>query len=227
MVQGLKHLTASPENTAAFYVMFSSYFYCLYTVAMQNRQQLRTEIRRRRMALTASEQQQAATALVKRVLGQPTLMAQQHVALYLSNDGEINTAPLIQALLAAGKNLYLPVLHPFASGYLLFQHYQAQTPLQPNRFGIAEPVLNCAEVKPVPELEVIFTPLVAFDSQGQRLGMGGGFYDRTLAQLPVNHTTAIVGLAHSCQQVAAVPVEPWDQPLDAIVTPDHYFQFRA
>lgn len=193
---------------------------------MQNRQQLRSEIRRRRQALTAAEQQHAATALVQQVLQHPSLMALQHFALYLTNEGEINTAPLIHAFLAAGKNLYLPVLHPFAAGYLLFQHYQPQTPLQPNRFGIAEPVLNCAEIKPLAELDVIFTPLVAFDSQGQRLGMGGGFYDRTLAQLPFDATTTVIGLAHDCQQVTAVPVEAWDQPLDAIFTPSQYFQFK-
>lgn len=193
---------------------------------MQSRQQLRTEIRRRRMALTAREQQQAATSLAQHVLQQPQLIAKQHFALYLSNDGEINTAPLITALRAAGKTLYLPVLHPFAAGYLLFQHYQPHTPLQANRFAIAEPVLNCTQVQPVAELDVIFTPLVAFDAAGQRLGMGGGFYDRTLSQLPPQHHCAIIGLAHNCQQVEQVPVEPWDQPLDAIVTPAHYYQFK-
>lgn len=193
---------------------------------MQSRQQLRTEIRRRRMALTASAQQQAAASLVQQVLQQPHLMAKQHFALYLSNDGEINTAPLIAALRSAGKTLYLPVLHPFATGYLLFQHYEVHTPLQPNRFAIAEPVLNCAQVKPVAELEVIFTPLVAFDASGQRLGMGGGFYDRTLSQLPRPHHCAIIGLAHNCQQVAQVPVEPWDQPLDAIITPAHVYHLK-
>lgn len=197
-----------------------------FLFSMPSRQQLRTEMRRRRQSLTAAEQQQAAAALVEQVLQHPSLMALQHFALYLTNEGEINTAPLIQALLAIGKNLYLPVLHPFAAGYLLFQHYRPQTPLQPNRFGIAEPVLNCAEIKPLAELDVIFTPLVAFDSQGQRLGMGGGFYDRTLAQLPFDATTTVIGLAHDCQQVTAVPVEAWDQPLDAVITPSQYFQFK-
>jgi len=226
MVQGLKQVTAISENTSSFYVMVYRTFSSLLSSAMPSRQQLRTEIRRRRMALTVSDQLQAATALVQQVLQQPVLMAKQHFALYLSNDGEINTAPLIAALRAAGKTLYLPVLHPFAAGYLLFQQYQPATPLHANRFGIAEPELNCADIKPVAELDVIFTPLVAFDSRGQRLGMGGGFYDRTLAQLAANHNASIIGLAHSCQQVAQVPVEPWDQPLHAIITPAHYYRFQ-
>lgn len=192
---------------------------------MQNRQQLRTEIRRRRMALSANEQAQAASALVQQVLSAPALMARQHFALYLSNDGEINTAPLIAALLAYGKTLYLPILHPVVPGYLVFQHYDQHTPMTTNRFGIAEPALNCATIKPVAELEVIFTPLVAFDKQGNRLGMGGGFYDRTLAQLPKNHHTALIGLAHQCQLVSELPVAAWDQPLDGIITPTEYYQF--
>lgn len=192
---------------------------------MQNRQQLRTEIRRRRMSLSADEQTQAASALVQQVLSAPALMARQHFALYLSNDGEINTAPLIAALLAYGKTLYLPILHPVVPGYLVFQHYDQHTPMTTNRFGIAEPALNCASIKPVAELEVIFTPLVAFDKQGNRLGMGGGFYDRTLAQLPKNHRTALIGLAHQCQLVSGLPVAAWDQPLDGIITPTEYYQF--
>lgn len=192
---------------------------------MQNRQQLRTEIRRRRMALTTSEQQQAANALVTQVLQHPTLMAKQHFALYLSNDGEINTTPLITALLAAGKTLYLPILHPVVPGYLLFQHYDKNTAMTTNRFGIAEPAINCSQLKPVAELEVIFTPLVAFDAQGNRLGMGGGFYDRTLSQLPSGHSTALIGLAHQCQLVPQLPVAAWDQPLNGIITPTKYYHF--
>lgn len=199
---------------------------------MQNRQQLRTDIRRRRMALSAAEQQHAAAALATQLLQQPTLLGQQHFALYLTHEGEIDTAPLISALRQLGKQLYLPVLHPFQPGYLLFQQFLPTTPLRANRFGIAEPVLNCAEIMPVAALQVIFTPLVAFDSLGHRLGMGGGFYDRTLAQLPAASQSgaastrpAIIGLAHNCQQVSAVPVDAWDQPLDAIITPGHYFNF--
>lgn len=192
---------------------------------MQNRQQLRTEIRRRRMALSASEQQQAASALVKQVLQHHSLMAKQHFALYLSNDGEINTTPLITALLAKGKNLYLPILHPVVPGYLLFQHYDNSTLMRPNRFGIAEPAINCSQIIPVAELDVIFTPLVAFDEQGNRLGMGGGFYDRTLSQLPDGHSTALIGLAHQCQRVPQLPVAAWDQPLNSIITPTKCYHF--
>ncbi|WP_159287438.1 5-formyltetrahydrofolate cyclo-ligase, partial [Klebsiella pneumoniae] len=103
------------------------------------------------------------------------------IALYLANDGELNTQPLIEWLWQQGKQVYLPVLHPFAKGHLLFLHYHTHTPMDKNRYGIAEPKLDQRLICPVRELDIIGTPLVAFDQSGQRLGMGGGYYDRTLA----------------------------------------------
>ncbi len=70
-------------------------------------------------------------------------------------------------------------------------------------------------------------PLVAFDSQGQRLGMGGGFYDRTLAQTDLMKKSPLrIGLAHDCQYLDYLPVEPWDLPLAWVLTPKHTYQFR-
>lgn len=193
---------------------------------MLNRAQLRTEIRHRRQQLSVQAQQDAAAGLVRQLLNTAEVVAAQHIALYLSNDSEIDTAVLIRALWQAGKSVYLPILHPFCPGYLIFQHYQPTTPLLPNRFAIPEPALNCAELCPVQQLDLIFTPLVAFDSDGQRLGMGGGFYDRTLAQLPAQHHSRVIGLAHDCQQVPQLPVEPWDQPLDAVATGSRLLRFN-
>ena len=82
----------------------------------------------------------------------------------------------------------------------------------PNQFGILEPPLNVQEILPTEKLDIIFTPLVAFDKQGNRLGMGGGFYDRTLQDWRSKNFIP-VGLAHQCQQIEALPVESWDIPL--------------
>ncbi|WP_214001018.1 5-formyltetrahydrofolate cyclo-ligase [Arsukibacterium sp.] len=192
----------------------------------ESRQALRQHVRRLRQQLSAAEQTAAATELARHISGNDWLQAKQHFALYLANDAELNTEPLIKALWQAGKNVYLPVLHPFSPGYLLFLHYDSRTELQPNRFGILEPRLNCARVMPVAALDIIFTPLVAFDATGNRLGMGGGFYDRTLSQLPADSSCQVIGLAHNCQQVAAVPVAAWDIPLQQLITPAQYFDFR-
>lgn len=197
------------------------------SLSLNTRQQLRALIRQRRKQLTPNQQQVAATQLVQQVLALPQLQHKQHIALYLANDGELDPYPLMQALWQQGKQLYLPVLHPFTAGYLLFVHYTPDTLLYPNRFGIPEPLPECHRIVPLNQLELIFTPLVAFDKAGNRLGMGGGFYDRTLAQLPKNSPCDVIGLAHSCQQVEAVPTEAWDIPLKQIITPEHVFEFLS
>ncbi len=163
---------------------------------------------------------------MQQCIAMPQLMQQQHFALYLANDGELSTAPLIQALWQAGKRVYLPLLDPDHPGQLVFMPYHAGTKLLPNRFGIGEPALNPSQLAPLNQLQVIFTPLVAFDHHGNRLGMGGGFYDRTLAQLPKDHHCQLMGLAHDCQQVAHIPVQSWDQPLQAVITPSRYLPFK-
>ncbi len=188
------------------------------------RQLIRKQIRQARQQLSSAQQQQAAKALSQQFLNLPELLNSQHIAVYLHNDGEIATAELINSLWQLGKSVYLPVLHPFTSGYLLFQHYQPNTLLTSNKYGIAEPILSCQDIKVVAELDLILTPLVAFDAQGQRIGMGGGFYDRTFAEQPLAQRR-MIGLAHDCQQVACIPTEAWDVPLPMVLTPSAVFRF--
>ena len=144
------------------------------------RNQLRQQIRKTRANLTALQQQQAEDSITQQALALIEERNAQHIALYLSFDGEISTDKLIKILWAQGKQVYLPVLHPFNPNHLLFLRYLPDTPMLKNKFGIWEPKLNVQSVLPLEELDILFTPLVAFDKQGNRLGMGGGFYDRTL-----------------------------------------------
>jgi 5-formyltetrahydrofolate cyclo-ligase len=217
------------------------------TALNSQRQAIRQQVRKLRKALSPQQQQQAAQQLSEQLLQLRQIIDATHIALYLSNDAELDTKPLIQALWQAGKQIYLPILHPFAPGYLIFQRYQQDTPMKLNKFQIPEPVLNCADLIPVTALEVICTPLVAFDAQGNRLGMGGGFYDRTLSQLAIHQLTpdqfvsgktaqqgttqqphiSLIGLAHQCQQVAEIPVEAWDIPLPLIVTPEQVLRQKS
>lgn len=188
------------------------------------RQVIRKQIRQARQQLSAVEQQQAAHRLCQQFLSLPELTSSQHIAIYLHNDGEIATTNLIQALWQLGKAVYLPVLHPFTPGFLLFQHYQPCTEMTCNKFGIAEPRLACQQVKCLFELDMVLTPLVAFDSDGQRIGMGGGFYDRTFAKQPLVQQR-MIGLAHDCQRVENIPAEVWDLPLPVVVTPSAIYRF--
>ena len=182
------------------------------------RQHLRTEVRQRRRALTPQQQQQAAHQAAQQVADHPRIQAAHSVAIFLSFDGELPTRPAIERLWSLGKRVVLPVLHPFSPGHLLFLDYQPDTELIPNRLRISEPGLDVRHILPLPQLDVILTPLVAFDDSGQRLGMGGGFYDRTLAHWRT-HGPYPIGLAHECQQVETIPTEAWDVPLPEIITP--------
>ena len=140
----------------------------------------------------------------------------QRIATYLANDGEIDAMEFIKSCWQRNIEVYLPVLHPFSSGNLLFLRYEKGTKMTVNKYGITEPQLDVTKVIPVSELDVIYTPLVAFDAKGNRMGMGGGYYDRTLA---ANPHIATIGIAHDCQQVDKLQVQPWDMPLQQIVTP--------
>ena len=118
------------------------------------------------------------------------------------------------------------MLHPFTPGHLLFLRYTATTPMTRNRYGIAEPELDVQQVLPHSMLDIICTPLVAFDEAGNRLGMGGGYYDRTLACWHEHQLgPRPLGLAHDCQQVDAVPQAQWDVPLPQIITPSRSWHF--
>jgi 5-formyltetrahydrofolate cyclo-ligase len=190
-------------------------FQALYA---QQRQDIRHQIRQRRRALTPEQQHTFALQTAERIAVHPRILAAQNIAVFLSFDGELNTRPLIERLWRQGLHVSLPVLHPFSPGNLLFLRYTPETPLISNRFNILEPQLDVRNVVPVGSLDVVLTPLVAFDSSGQRLGMGGGFYDRTLQNWQQTGSYPI-GLAHDCQQVEQIPAEHWDIPLPEIVTP--------
>lgn len=191
---------------------------------MNTRTLLRKEVRKRRNALSELEQSCAAKNLTNQLIKHPKIQKAKRIALYLSNDGELSTEKFIHWCWQQDKEVYLPVVHPFSKGNLLFLRYEKDTSLIDNTYGIAEPKLDVTQVCPLSLLDIICTPLVAFDSSGARLGMGGGFYDRSLATWQSTNLYPI-GIAHDCQQVDAVPVENWDIPLPEIITPKHTYLF--
>ncbi len=182
----------------------------------QQRQELRQLMRIKRLSLSETQQIQASKSIVEPALTLIEKYQATKIALYLPFNNEISPLPLIDALFQQGKQIYLPVLHPFSKGNLLFLEYKkSKNSLKYNRFGILEPCLNVKNILPLSQLEMIFVPLVACDKQGNRLGMGGGFYDRTLSQFSSNLIS--VGLAYSFQNIEQLPIESWDMPLDHIL----------
>ncbi|QIZ77672.1 5-formyltetrahydrofolate cyclo-ligase [Ferrimonas lipolytica] len=185
---------------------------------MHARQQLRQQLRQARQSLGQELQRAAAINLAAHLPDHSLLQHASHVAIYLAADGELDPHLLAEILHARGKTLALPIIHPFHRQQLLFQRYQPGMPLQPNRFGIDEPKLDKSALIPLQELDVIFMPLVGYDLGGNRLGMGGGFYDRTLGGFTETQRPTLIGLAHEVQRVPALPVQPWDVPIDAVAT---------
>ncbi|QCA06119.1 5-formyltetrahydrofolate cyclo-ligase [Pantoea vagans] len=193
--------------------------------SMLQRQEIRQQVRHLRRAMTDEQQAQAAEQLAELALNYAPLSTARNIALFLSVDGELNTRPLIARLWHLKKAVYLPVLHPFSPGNLLFLRYSPDTPLVPNKLRIPEPPLDIRQLITLDQLDLMLVPLVAFDQHGQRLGMGGGFYDRTLQNWR-QHGFLPVGLAHDCQQVDSLPVAEWDVPLPAVMTPSKLWQWE-
>jgi 5-formyltetrahydrofolate cyclo-ligase len=198
------------------------------------RDELRSHFRQLRKHLSVEDQTSFANKLVQQTQHQVLASAQGQqlkLALYLSFDGELDTSALIKHCWNAGHEVYLPVLHPFSSGHLLFQRYAKTTTMTKNHFGIDEPALDVRAVVGAKQLDILFTPLVAFDASGNRLGMGGGFYDRTLSSmlkaqdLLPSHKTRVIGLAHDLQKTDSLPCAAWDIPLPEIITPSQHFIF--
>jgi 5-formyltetrahydrofolate cyclo-ligase len=193
--------------------------------SMIQRQVIRQQVRHLRRAMTDEQQAQAAEQLAELALNYAPITDARNVALFLSVDGELNTRPLIARLWHLKKAVYLPVLHPFSPGNLLFLRYSPDTPLHTNKLRIPEPPLDIRQLITLDQLDLMMVPLVAFDQHGQRLGMGGGFYDRTLQNWR-QHGFLPVGLAHDCQQVDSLPVAEWDVPLPAVMTPSKLWQWE-
>lgn len=177
---------------------------------------LRHYLRLKRRKLCDTQQLNASLKLQRQLLSLPIWSNARNVALYTATDGEISLAPLTRWLWRHSKNAYLPVID---QGRLVFSIITPGNQYQFNRYHIAEP----AHTRTVhaQDLDVIIVPLVGFDHQGNRLGMGGGFYDRTLADTASN--PYLIGVGHSCQYSTQIERQAWDVTMDGIATPERVF----
>lgn len=191
-----------------------------------SKRSLRAEFRNRRRALPTQAQERAAEALKRNLACTHEIRCASRIAFYVAQDGEIDPAHLMTWCLNAHKRCYLPVLAPgHHDGFLWFGRVRIGDRLEINRFGIPEPV-EAVEPRLCPwTLDVVLLPLVAFDGHGHRLGMGGGFYDRSLDFAHRFRRPWLVGLAHDCQRARSLPADAWDVPLDAIATDRELLRF--
>ncbi len=177
-------------------------------------------MRAKRHTLSAIAQYHASHSLFKRLRKLPLFAQSKRIAFYLANDGEISPEPALVYARGNGQTVLLPCLTSCKS--LQFRHYEGPAHLSKNRYGIPEPNVSSPLIT-LNDIDIILMPLVAFDRTGNRLGMGGGFYDRTLSgRLTYGKVRPIlVGLAHHCQELPTITTETWDIPLNYIVTDKH------
>lgn len=187
------------------------------TPASEDRAALRAALRKRRLKLPARQQMAAAEALAERLRALPELADAGYVAGYWAVRGEIS----LHALLAPPPRFVycLPCLTPGST--LRFAPWRFGDLLVANRYGIPEPDHSPAAQLAPSDLSAVLVPLLAFDAAGTRLGAGGGYYDRSFAflrEMPRPARPRLIGVAHDFQQVDALRSEPWDVPLDLVVT---------
>jgi len=194
-----------------------------------SRQELRAEKRYQRQLLSPQKQLLAARNLERQLMGMAIFRNARNIACYLSSDGELDLSFVMRRMQAMKKRCYLPVLDVMGSRRLWFAPFNSDTRLHVNRFGIPEPMVSPRDYVFARHLDLILLPLVAFDTQGNRLGMGGGFYDRSLAYLNRRQhwlKPHLYGVAHEFQHVDSLKSAPWDVPLQGIVTDQRVHSVR-
>jgi len=182
---------------------------------------LRRRLCAARAALGPVEQRRHARALARSLGKQTAFLRACRVGAYWSTNGELDPFPLLRLAHTRRKRCFLPVLRSRPHRKLWFLEYRPGDPLTDNRFGIPEPRLHNRRIRLPWALDLLLVPLVGFDARCNRLGMGGGYYDRTLAYLRRRRywrRPRLIGIAHECQRVEALTPTPWDVPLDMIVT---------
>jgi 5-formyltetrahydrofolate cyclo-ligase len=189
--------------------------------------QLRKKIRKQRKQVSVLQQQYSEQHILNRLRHLPEFKHAKHIGIYLHAFGEIQTRKIIEYCFHQKKSVYLPMICNMNQRLVwvkisLHQFYNQRFSYHP--FGMQEPMASRGQH--VSHLDLLIMPLLACDAFGTRIGMGGGFYDKTLASAPY-HRPFRLGLAHAFQLVPQTLIrEPWDQPLDGLLMPQQFLRFN-
>ena len=170
-----------------------------------------------RRSLTPTEREDASDLIAERISRAHWFQRSNYVACYLPTAEEVNSWPIISRAWRMKKRVFAPVIDD--ARRMQFHEITPETDLIRNRFGVLEPVDG--DIATARMLDIVLTPLVAFDAEKHRIGMGGGYFDTTFAFL--KHRAAsfrpkLIGLAFDCQKVEKIAPNPWDIRLFSIVT---------
>jgi 5-formyltetrahydrofolate cyclo-ligase len=175
---------------------------------------LRTEMKRRRADITILDHRTKSTRIATQVQETREWRRAERIFIYVSAiNNEVDTLGLIFSLFDEGKSVFVPRCAE-EPGLMHAVRITSLDELRPTRLCLMEPPFDSDRIKPASALDLIVAPLLAFDQQCRRLGMGGGYYDAFISEAKC----PVVGLAFSFQQVPEVPVGPDDKSLDVVVT---------
>ena len=191
---------------------------------MSQQSSLRQQLQAKRQALSRITRQKISQQVAATATTMRDFIEAKHIAFYYPIGAELDPSPLLTFAEKHGQCCYLPVITP-GSQQLNFVRYQKGDELQSNSYHILEPKLSPNKLRAPRDLDLVFMPLVGFDAKGHRIGMGGGFYDVTFSFSEKNHKPLLIGLAFSIQQVPLIHPNPWDVPLDGVVTEEGILQF--
>jgi len=179
---------------------------------------IRKIIKEKRSQLSEKELSLTSKAIAERIRSFKFSKELTKIGIYYAVNNEVDVHPLCEILWQENKRVYLPIVE---KKKLLFGEYRNTSNLKNNRFKIPEPIVGLESQISAFELDLIFMPLVAFDPMGNRIGMGGGFYDRTLDNKQLDNDLKkpiLVGVAYEFQKQNQIQPNPWDIPLDMIFT---------
>ena len=187
---------------------------------------LREHLKLKRKNLTSKELHDMSHAISEKVIGSKWIRQHTNIGIYYPVNGEANTLELIEFMWSINQQVFLPVIN---KKNLLFGRLNPDSKIKKNRFGIPEPSITRENQVSADDLDMAFVPLVAFDLNGFRIGMGSGYYDRTFEKkLKVKDMKSpiLIGLAYEFQKQECLNHQPWDVPLDMVVTELNTYKFR-
>ncbi len=180
----------------------------------RQKKDLREQAKARRSQAYARRRAAASEGLAKHGIGFAGPVEGAEVSAFLAIGEELDPLPLMRRLWAAGHAIGLPVMVGKAKP-LVFREWREGEPLREVQWGIREPQDSARVIVP----DIVLVPLLAFDCHGYRLGYGGGFYDRSIAEIRAAKPVITIGLAYDELEVDAVPHDDYDQRLEWVLTP--------
>ncbi len=190
----------------------------LMQIPTTNKDEIRKPLLALRAQLSKSEQQEKSTQIIEHIKQSDVFMQSKKVAFYHAVRGEADPADLLSST-SDNQKFYLPLLSSNKNQGLVFAPIDENTQYKNNAFSIPEPIVETHELLDARELDLVIMPLLGFDLAGNRLGMGGGYYDRCFAFKHLNTSKPILmGFAYDFQKIESLITEPWDIGLDMIAT---------